>query len=344
MSTLVPGPRFRQVGASNQPQVTIRSREYLSQMTEFRASTPDEVSVSAFIDDALLDQLQNWAVAAKPNEVLGVLLGRRFRDRQGIYAVITSAAEACTSNSGVAHVQVSAESLSETRRAALADEPMLDPVGWWHSHPSPSGFSSVDRREQATWTHTAAIGLVVFMRDTSTGFPAAAYCGPAATPMDLVTPGTDDGSHPAARRHLAVQAGGPLPDRPPERSSPEHRSVEEPEAQPPRWSMVAAAALLAAAVLGGAVVLSGAIRAFAAAAERRPGASVIADTPLSDRDPLTTESTADPVTTSSTTVVTIDPTPLTAPANPSGTPEHPPGDETVPATGDLPAPPLDPSD
>ncbi len=191
--------RFRPAEVSNNDDLPFRPRSHLGPMAEFRSDGAEPIS--ALIQPELLDELRRNAEAGRPNEVLGLLLGRRFADGIGRYAVICDLVQAEADDSGAVHVRVDAETISELRRTALEDKPILDPVGWWHTHPSPSGFSSVDRREQGTWQDPAAIGLIAYMTGTTRDRPVTAYCGPNAVSMRLIR-------SPEAERPGTVEPAG----------------------------------------------------------------------------------------------------------------------------------------
>jgi proteasome lid subunit RPN8/RPN11 len=191
---------------------------------------------SVFVHERVLGQLAEAALDAFPNETIGVLLGRPCRDEQGTYAMVeaglTAGSQEHEGTGGMVRISAGGRSLLHRRAALLY--PVLEPVGWWHSHPhGPPWYSSVDLDEQATYPKPYHVGIVVAVRGYDAGggtrrdedafgvyvgpegvrlHPREKESAPPLQPSRTTLP-------PAVRPSLPHEqaAAGPLEARPPER-------------------------------------------------------------------------------------------------------------------------------
>lgn len=149
-----------------------------------------------FVHRRVLRQLRREAERATPNEIIGTLLGRPCQDEKGVYVVVgaavTAARDEFVGTPGA--VRISAAGKSTLRHRAGQQFPMLEEVGWWHSHPrGMPRFSPVDRNEQATY-HTHHVGIVVAVEHPRDEF--GVYVGPEAQRLERMT-SPADGARPS---------------------------------------------------------------------------------------------------------------------------------------------------
>jgi proteasome lid subunit RPN8/RPN11 len=155
--------------------------------------------------------LRQAASAARPTEVGGLLVGRRFRDEQGAYAVTLAYAQAPLNDGTPTSITLSPERTAELRQQVDRAYPSMDIIGWWHSHNAPSEFSSIDFQSQVLWSNPLHVGLLVF----ASGTPwAKSYLGPAAIPLRIVGESSDpdaDALHKAGISGTKSPAASPNP-------------------------------------------------------------------------------------------------------------------------------------
>lgn len=152
-------------------------------------------SPTVFVHRRALGQLRDNALAALPNETIGVLLGRPCRDEGGEYAIVEAALAASSAEhaGSMQAVQISSTGRSALHRRAMQRHPVLESVGWWHSHPlGPPRYSQVDREEQATFPRVYHVGIVVAAEryasedDHREPDPLGVYVGPRALRLERV--------------------------------------------------------------------------------------------------------------------------------------------------------------
>ncbi len=144
-------------------------------------------------------QIEALVGRARPRETAGLLGGQCFQDTLGRWTLVTSAAGDSTIGR-LGQVELSPAEKSQLRDAIHRDDPAADIIGWFHSHPGPSGFSYVDREEQTQWGSTQ-IGLLVFMAYDGAGW-CRAYEGPDSAELNL------SGSTTPAKSILASVGAG----------------------------------------------------------------------------------------------------------------------------------------
>ena len=201
----------------------------------------DDDGFELFLTRHTIDTMRETVQAAAPDETLGLLFGRSFRDDRGPYTLVTAATSAPAASAGPGHVQVTAAALADAKRRGERDHPALDTVGWFHSHDRPSEFSATDRQEQGTWTDPDAVGILVFQH----GEPCAvAYRGPNARPLGSIKRPPQSAGWSL---HSSTSPPSALPNGP----------VESRQSTWSRWT-VAVAATVAATAAAGATLLTAA--------------------------------------------------------------------------------------
>lgn len=184
------------------------------------------------------------------NEVIGLLAGRICVDpATGPYTVIMVAGEARNGEfqSTAGEVELLAEGLDRVRSRIEDTHPDREVVGWYHTHPHcQPRFSSIDTREQRSWSDPNHIGIVYSGQKTDE--PFGVYRGPSAT---LLSPARSAATKPRARSISRVVGDGsrtaiqtsylpqpPLPDfTPAQHSDDQAPGVSLPVAAlPKRWS------------------------------------------------------------------------------------------------------------
>lgn len=110
-----------------------------------------------------LEQIRAHSVSNLQSELGGVLLGRAYRQDDGLIVEVQAAIPAVTADSGPVHFTFTADAWSQIHKDKEAQYPDLDIVGWFHTHPGLQVFYSSDD----VVVHTAAfrmpwhVGLVV---------------------------------------------------------------------------------------------------------------------------------------------------------------------------------------
>ena len=115
----------------------------------------------AFVAVSALDHIAHEAQQAAPNETIGYLVGRPFRDAKGVYAVVTDAITATSARRGRATVETTLDDERQLLDTLLAKHPTSEKLGWFHSHPfyMPS-YSSTDSENQQFWSESYHLGLL----------------------------------------------------------------------------------------------------------------------------------------------------------------------------------------
>jgi proteasome lid subunit RPN8/RPN11 len=216
-----------------------------------------------FLHRDVLADLEMLERREHPNETAALLFGRFFTDGGNPCALVRHLVwpEHGEVEGTPATVTITAEGSSGMTRRALERHPCADPVGWSHTHPTfPAYFSGTDRAEQAAWTASASVGLVL------SGLPDAeppyeVFVGPRSLrsqTVDLLRqergrrasrlvsvpsspPPTPNPSSPSLPTQIPVQQpAGAM-------KSPAHRSLRRVHPYPKRqWTAIAVASALAA--------------------------------------------------------------------------------------------------
>ncbi|HEX8087865.1 MAG TPA: Mov34/MPN/PAD-1 family protein [Blastocatellia bacterium] len=164
---------------SNSSSILMRERPASNKNLVCFASQYDGFETYIHLD--VLHSIAEQSKSEAPNETIGLLAGRVWRDVTGNYTVILAAEGAKRSeiDTTPSHVRISGAGNAEVRRRLEAAHPALDIVGWYHTHPvyTPR-FSSVDETEQKTWTDPNSIGIV--FSGLPLEEPFGVYRGPVA--------------------------------------------------------------------------------------------------------------------------------------------------------------------
>lgn len=142
------------------------------------------------IEPGIAGRIRAAAERALPNETGGLLAGRSLRDEDGQYAIVSGYAEARPGSGAPAAFEVPMEELQTLREENARANPDADEMGWWHSHPAPSGFSLTDFGTQRWFDREDSVGLLVFASGAQWG---TAYMGPKAAYLGSPRPGPGRG-------------------------------------------------------------------------------------------------------------------------------------------------------
>lgn len=150
-------------------------------LTSFASPNHD---FEVFIDNQVLNLSLQASQNAAPHETIGLLAGRVCQDARGSYTVIL-AMEAAKDNEIEAtpiDVHISSKSYAQLRSRLELNYPVLETVGWFHSHPLSSPIlSEEDIVEQSTWTDRNHVALVVSLTGRTEVF--GVFYGPEAFPL-----------------------------------------------------------------------------------------------------------------------------------------------------------------
>jgi hypothetical protein len=138
--------KFRPIHTEkNQLSFRTRPAVYSSDFT-----VVDGDNLSVFISRHAIDVMLKWSADGGSSEVIGRLLGRGYRDANGIWTVVDIATCARSAHSSRTSVHATIE--DELSVVQAMDVNLVhERTGWWHSHPYlglPS-YSGVDRSNQA---------------------------------------------------------------------------------------------------------------------------------------------------------------------------------------------------
>ena len=147
----------------------------------------------AYVQDYVLVQAFQHSEGAMPNETIGLLAGRTCQDATGPYTIIT-ATEAPRSDeveSSPSEVRISSKGYAQLPERLGLNHPVLEVVGWFHSHPSSYPIpSNEDLVEQSTWTDASSVALIVSLVSKHERF--GVFQGPDAIPLfQLTSPETE---------------------------------------------------------------------------------------------------------------------------------------------------------
>lgn len=174
-------------GSSPDEPLDWRERAFLDQGCG-KFEDPNE-QYDVYVMPAVASTLASATKSRSPSETGGLLLGRAYRDHEGIYTVIAAAVVADSASSSPGDFRLTASEYDTLKRKAEATFPAHALVGLWHSHSRESEFSAVDVDEQRTWPKPYSVGLLTFMSD---GAPSRVYRGRDATPLQLAASPTYD--------------------------------------------------------------------------------------------------------------------------------------------------------
>ncbi|HFE66707.1 MAG TPA: hypothetical protein ENJ93_05540, partial [Chloroflexi bacterium] len=82
-----------------------------------------------------LEQIRAHSISNLQSELGGALLGRAYRQDDGLIVEVQAAIPAVTADSGPVHFTFTADAWSQIHKDKQAQYPDLDIVGWFHTHP-----------------------------------------------------------------------------------------------------------------------------------------------------------------------------------------------------------------
>jgi proteasome lid subunit RPN8/RPN11 len=134
----------------------------------------------AFVAFRALEAIADRAREAAPNEMIGYLVGRPFRDAKGPYAVVTDAIFAESARCGPVTVETTFDDEQRLLTTLLAHYPLAERLGWFHSHPFflPT-YSQTDLENQRFWSEPFQLGLLACL-DQAKSVSIFAFKGPEA--------------------------------------------------------------------------------------------------------------------------------------------------------------------
>jgi proteasome lid subunit RPN8/RPN11 len=141
-----------------------------------------------FVHYRVLDDLFRLERSQHPDETAGLLFGGFFGDRGTSCAIVTDLIppEDQEVLGTPTTVTITAQGAERMIARAWQRNPLLQVLGWGHTHPRfEAYFSATDKEEQRVWRHPASVGIVV------SGLPSAedpykVFVGPEATPATAV--------------------------------------------------------------------------------------------------------------------------------------------------------------
>jgi proteasome lid subunit RPN8/RPN11 len=167
----------------------------------------------AFVKIAALEAIAGRARRAAPNEMIGHLLGRPFRDARGFYAVVTEAVVAESARCGPVTVETTLDDERELAGSLQADHPLAERLGWFHSHPFfMPYYSPTDLENQRFWGESYQLGLLACLERTG-GVSIFAFRGPEAEEVQppYMTSGRPDNYVMPFRPAAAIANREPAP-------------------------------------------------------------------------------------------------------------------------------------
>jgi proteasome lid subunit RPN8/RPN11 len=165
---------------------------------------------------------------AAPNEWYGLLVGRLYRDERSSHVVVLGLVPDPEASAGTGYVKTTHASEFRTRALARLVYPDAVILGWIHGHVRYGArYSATDRENQATWTQSHAIGIVVDPFDRT---EIAVYRGPNA---ELLAAAADEPSD-------TLRAPPPVPPEPPT----EGASAPKPSTSPAPTSRLVKAGII----------------------------------------------------------------------------------------------------
>ncbi len=137
-----------------------------------------------YLDKAVLELIFKASQNAAPRETMGLLAGRACQDEYGSYTIIIAAevAQSGEIEATETEVYISGQAYAQLRSQLEKNNPVLEILGWFHSHTSSSPIlSDEDLIEQSTWTDHNNVAIVVSLISESE--PFGVFHGPEAVPL-----------------------------------------------------------------------------------------------------------------------------------------------------------------
>jgi proteasome lid subunit RPN8/RPN11 len=114
------------------------------------------------IPELVVERMLAFGRQASPREWYGLVIGRLYEDEVGRHVVVVGIVPDPEADANRGFVQTSFDSELRTRLSARQLFPDGIPIGWVHGHVRYGArYSSTDFRNQATWTRSHSIGIVV---------------------------------------------------------------------------------------------------------------------------------------------------------------------------------------
>ncbi len=117
----------------------------------------------ALVAKETLRTIVQEAAEAAPDETIGYLVGRPFRDGLGYYTIVNSVIVAQKAKRGRTRVETTLQDEKSAVQALEQLFPTCEKLGWWHSHPfDMHAYSATDRENQAFYcSQPFQLGLLV---------------------------------------------------------------------------------------------------------------------------------------------------------------------------------------
>jgi proteasome lid subunit RPN8/RPN11 len=165
-------PHFQGTIVRNEPAYRPRP----SSMPGYHKYSND--TYDAFVARTALEAIAERTILAVPNEMIGYLVGRPFRDAKGAYAVITEAIFAESAHCGQARAETTFDDERRLIATLLSEHPLAERLGWLHSHPfDMPRYSPTDLENQRFWSEPYQVGLLACL-DGAGGVSVLAFRGP----------------------------------------------------------------------------------------------------------------------------------------------------------------------
>jgi proteasome lid subunit RPN8/RPN11 len=132
----------------------------------------------ALVAVSVLEAIADKTRQAAPNEMIGYLVGRPFRDAKGSYAIVAEAIFAESARCGLTTAETTLHDERELLATLLADYPLAERLGWFHSHPFfMPAYSPTDLENQRFWSESYQLGLLACL-DRAGNVSIFAFRGP----------------------------------------------------------------------------------------------------------------------------------------------------------------------
>jgi len=170
---------------TRQSAVTYLRRPFPVAFSTLKSYVSDRDGFRAYVHRDVLEFIKQEAQRAGDDETVGLLTGRICQDPvHGPYTLVMAAdgAREGEFEATPSHVKLLTGGHAKVRHRLESAHPDREIIGWYHSHPHCAAqFSSVDIKEQVTWTDPNHIGIVYSGVDELE--PFGFYRGPSAVPL-----------------------------------------------------------------------------------------------------------------------------------------------------------------
>lgn len=173
---------FQALGVVAEPLDAVTREEARSGYRVFAGKDGFEAAVP----EQVIERTLRWGRAAAPNEWYGLIVARLGEDARGRHVVVLGIVPDADARATPGYVETSHASELATRALCRLLYPDGVIVGWVHGHHRVGArYSSTDRRNQATWTQTHSLGIVVDPWDPA---ELAVYRGPSSEELVFTRP------------------------------------------------------------------------------------------------------------------------------------------------------------